>query len=155
MWFDEIGEAWLSAQPVHEILIRSREDLAATPMSFLLIHLAFNLGQSDTLARYPAALMGFAAVLLTYLCVRMFLGESTALVATFFMAISPLSIEYSREARNYALLQFATLLMVTAVFLRKKLGKGRAFFCCLHLRSVFACLLLAHIGIHGRRINLV
>lgn len=66
--------------------------------------------------RLPSVLLGAAAVPLVYLLARRWLSRRSALLAAAFLALSPLHIRYSREARAYALvtvefISFAILLL--------------------------------------------
>jgi hypothetical protein len=69
--------------------------------------------------RLPSVLLGAAAIPLVYALARRWLAPRSALVAAAFLALSPLHVRYSREARAYALVTvefigFAILLLRAA-----------------------------------------
>src|SRR6185436_5429128 len=60
-------------------------------------------GVSELSLRFPSALAGAATVVLVFLAGRHLVGARAALLAAMFVAVSPLHVDMSREARTYAL----------------------------------------------------
>jgi len=86
------------------------------PMQFHLWALSYFLfGDNDTAARIPSAVMGVAAVALTFV-LRRWLGRTGSLVAGALMLISPYMLFYSRYTREDPFVIPEALLMFWAVF---------------------------------------
>ena len=75
----------------------------------------FLFGDSDFSARVPVALMGVALVAFPYL-LRRWLGRSGALVASFFLLISPSIAYYSRYIRHDIPVILFSLIVIYAIF---------------------------------------
>lgn len=77
-------------------------------------------GHDEAAGRLPAALFGLAAIPLVFLCVdrsASMAGVASAII----LAVSPLHVYYSREARPYALLMLLTAALLLAL-LRQRIG---------------------------------
>ncbi len=79
------------------------------PLTLLYKLLAQTIGLSELRMRLPMLLGGTALVVLAILWIRTRMGEATSLVFGALLAISPLLVNYSRNARPYML----TLLLVS------------------------------------------
>lgn len=80
------------------------------PVIYILVHLSTELGaKSEFWVRFPSAFFGAAAVYYLYRLTRLWLGQRSALIAALLLAVSPLHIWYSQDARYYALLSVLTL----------------------------------------------
>jgi hypothetical protein len=81
------------------------------PLYHLLLHGWTRLaGDGDFAGRLLSALLGAAAIPITYLLARALFGRRTALVAALLAAVAPLYVVYSREAAMYALFLLLALL---------------------------------------------
>jgi hypothetical protein len=67
------------------------------------------LAGSDWWVRFPALLFGIGSVAVLMWWVRRFSGNIAALVAGFLLAVSPLHVEMSQEARPYTIFLFCAL----------------------------------------------
>ncbi|MCE5231276.1 glycosyltransferase family 39 protein [bacterium] len=88
------------------------------PLYFFLMHGWIALfGSSDAMLRLPSALAGIAALPLMFLAMRWLIPgrPSAALVATFLLAISPMHVYYSQEARSYSMQIFFELMAIAAL----------------------------------------
>jgi len=65
---------------------------------------------SEVACRSLSALFDIGTIYLIYRCGKILLNRKTALLAAVFYSLSPLAIWYSREAKNYTLLVFLSLL---------------------------------------------
>jgi mannosyltransferase len=75
-------------------------------------------GNQEIAGRFPSVLFGVFTIYFVYLIGKKLVNQKVAAVAAFFLAISPLAIYYSQEARMYS---FAAMLVAGAVwFLLKK-----------------------------------
>jgi uncharacterized membrane protein len=110
LWYDE-GVTWLLSQMSPLNLIRWTAADIQPPLYYLLVWLAARLfGPSEWALRFPSALFGLLAAPLLYLLARRLFSISTPylsvlpLLAAGLMAISPVMVYYSQEARMYTLL---------------------------------------------------
>lgn len=150
LWFDE---GW-SAQVATMEWTTLRNVLRTQPFPFYYatLHLWARLGSSEWMLRLLSAMAGTLCVPLLYEIVRFCLGRPSAGFAALILAISPLHIWYSQEARMYAL---GTLLALGATwaFLRA-LESGRwgwwGAYACLSALAMYAFYYTAFIWIaHG------
>lgn len=81
------------------------------PVYYSLLHILLPFGDSAWLLRVPSALGGAFAVPLVYVLGRRIAGEKVGLGAALLLATSSIQIRYSQEARSYALLTDAALII--------------------------------------------
>lgn len=105
LWQDEIGTLKHVASGGVSDLIWSVLDktLPAPPLHFLLVYLFSFLGSGDFLLRFPSAIFGILGVTAAYKLGEALFGRREGLLAAFLLALSPLHVRYSQEARAYAL----------------------------------------------------
>ena len=81
------------------------------PGFYLLLNLWTKIfGYSEVSARFPSVLFGVATIWIVYLLTKKLFSEKVGLLAAFLLAINPLHIYYSQEARMYAFAAFAVSL---------------------------------------------
>ncbi len=109
-WNDEGNTARLVERPVALIIEGAAGDIHP-PGYYLLLHVwrAF-AGESEFALRSFSALCGVLTVAVTAAAGRRVGGRRTALSAAFIVAVHPLSVYYSQEARMYSLLGLASAL---------------------------------------------
>ncbi|MHB0998960.1 MAG: glycosyltransferase family 39 protein [Armatimonadota bacterium] len=73
------------------------------PFYFLIVHYWFELGKSEFMLRFPSVIFGLASIPVMYALTNRLFGRRTALFAASIMALSPIHIWYSQEARMYTL----------------------------------------------------
>jgi mannosyltransferase len=95
-------------------------------------------GDSELAVRLPSLLFGCASIWVLFLIVRSWFGRKTAWVATVLMAISPVHIWYSHEAKNNMLLLLMTL--VTVYGLQRAWEGNRPYQWVLFILSALAAL---------------
>lgn len=95
------------------------------PLYFALMSVWMKLvhSRSEFALRIPAAVFGVLSVPVFYAIGKRLLGYRAALLASFFMAISVLHINHSREIRMYSLAVLASLLATYFMFLWLDHGK--------------------------------
>jgi uncharacterized membrane protein len=76
------------------------------PLYFLLLEGLIRLGQSETLLRLPSAIAGFLAIPVMWLVGVSLDKPKLGLVAAALLAVAPIHVWYSREARMYGLASF-------------------------------------------------
>lgn len=83
-------------------------------------------GFSEIALRMPSVIFGSLTVFLTYLLGKGLFNRKIGLLASFFLAIGPLHIYYSQEARMYSFSAFAATLASFCLF--KLLRGGKLFY---------------------------
>ena len=104
LWADEGNSVAMAGRTLAEISAAAAADIHP-PLYYWLLNLWVRVfGDSETALRSLSAIWGIILVWLVYqIAVRLF-DRRTALLATFFAAISPFLIYYSQEARMYEML---------------------------------------------------
>ena len=111
LWVDEVYDFLLANISVKSIVVMSLVTEVATPQDHLLLHLWMTLfGTSLFALRFLSLIFGVFAILMIYLLGRRLFNEEVGLISALILAISPLNIEYSQEARMYSLVVFLALL---------------------------------------------
>ena len=113
-WYDEVYSAILAAKDLGTVVTH----FGQTPTLYhILLHFWLYLGHSDIMIRLLSVVFGVMTLWVIYLVGKTLFDSRHGLLCAFLMAISPLHVWYSQEARMYSLL---TLLSVASVlfFLR-------------------------------------
>lgn len=113
VWLDEAASVGFAEPPLPALLDEVSRD-SNPPLYFVLLHFWLKLGQGDAWLRLPSVILGTMVVPVTALLGRALVGWRTGILASLFVAVSSLQIDYSQEARGYALL---TLLTVVSILL--------------------------------------
>jgi 4-amino-4-deoxy-L-arabinose transferase-like glycosyltransferase len=108
-WLDEafswgyakfsLGDLWREPIDVHP------------PVYYSLLHVLMWFGDSRWLLRAPSAVGGALAVPLIYLLGKRVAGQWVGIGAALLLATSAVAVQYSQEARSYALLTSAALVV--------------------------------------------
>lgn len=153
LWADEGAQYFIASAPTLDVFWQRLEQRTFhPPLSFLVSHVFLRLHHSDFFLRLPSVLFGVGSVVLAYGLVRQLTSVSIALVTAWVIAISPLHIWYSQEARMYAPLLFITLLstwvLVWAVETRRWYG-WVCYACTLALGLYVHVFIVLQIMVHG------
>jgi 4-amino-4-deoxy-L-arabinose transferase-like glycosyltransferase len=108
LWFDELLELDIAQGPFSQIepqLVRH----AAMPLDYYLLYPWVRLGRQESWVRFPALVFGTLAIPLAYLLGRHLFGTRVGYLAAALLAYDSFAVEYSQEARPYALLLCLTL----------------------------------------------
>ncbi len=93
-----------------------REHQGAAPLDFLILHWWINLvGETNLTVQVPAVVWAMLTIVLVFFIGRRLAGDATGLWAMFLLAISPLHIYFSQEARYYALFCFLSMATLWAI----------------------------------------
>jgi len=105
LWSDELVSWWAaSGENLGEVISRCVSCMATPPLSFLVEHVSVRLaGTSEWALRLPSALAGVAAVVVIFAVGRRMFGNAAGLVAAFLLAIHPVHLWFSTDARPYSL----------------------------------------------------
>jgi mannosyltransferase len=115
LWMDEAFSHLFATLPLDLAWQAMIVDAVHPPLYYLLLRPWLTLaGDSEFALRFPSALAGVLTVALLLRVGRDWLGERAAGWAAFLLALNPLHVWYSQEARMYALLGFLSLAVLAA-----------------------------------------
>jgi len=97
----------------------------------LLLHFILPLGNTEFMARLPAALFGLLSVLGIFLVGKLLFGKKEGIIAALFLAVSTHSIYFSQQARGYSGLMLFSLFSL--YFLLNALKENKMFFWVLYV----------------------
>lgn len=124
LWYDEGFSVYLARMSLGEITYRTAHDIHP-PLYYYLLHFwMLMFGSSEFALRFLSVLFGVLTVPLIYAVGKRLLGWSSGILAAALVAISPLFLWYSQEARMYTLVTFLCLLS-TYLLLRIMEGRGK------------------------------
>ncbi|MGC9356223.1 MAG: glycosyltransferase family 39 protein [Anaerolineae bacterium] len=104
IWLDESATAMFASGTVQEITSPGGDP--HPPLYYLIMHYWSDLGKGEFLLRLPSAIAGILTIPLMYWLVREWSDERAALVGAWLLALAPMHLWYSQEARMYALVTF-------------------------------------------------
>ena len=121
LWLDELHTSWVVDSSVNEIPTRSLEGNQSPVYFFLVWPIVAVLGQTELALRLISFLAGIAMVIVMgWIVRRLTQAWLPALLGSLLIAIDPFFVEYSQEARPYALLQLVVLIQM--YFFAKRTG---------------------------------
>ncbi|MBN1317293.1 MAG: glycosyltransferase family 39 protein, partial [Anaerolineales bacterium] len=114
LWADEIFTA-LFAGPDNDVATVIHNALStplpSPPLWFLITHLFVKvLGSNELVLRFPSVLAGTLCIPAIYMVGNELFNRRIALVGATLLAVSPIQIHFSQEARTYAAVVFLSLL---------------------------------------------
>ena len=113
LWLDEAASSMLARSDWHTFWSALLQRQANMAFYYLLlrewIRIPFSFAATDAGLRLLSVILGVAAVLLAYKIMLATSGARAAWIASFLLAINAFHIQYSQEARGYALVVFLTL----------------------------------------------
>jgi mannosyltransferase len=135
LWVDEFATLKIVTLPFAEILRAAAEVNFCPPLHFWLVNGVVSvLGVSETSLRLVSAVAGTLTIPVAWLLIRELTRSRTvALVSTALLAVNPLHIWYSQEARAYALLVLLGTSALLFLLLATRTGALRdwaGFVCC-------------------------
>jgi mannosyltransferase len=124
-WYDEAIAAQLSHASLHDLFRGIVKDNGNPPLYWMILHLwQKTWGDSESALRSLSVIFGVAAVPLLAILGQQIVNRSAGLFAAALLAISPLAIELSNEARVYALLHLLTIVSMLLFFSWVKRPRG-------------------------------
>ncbi len=108
LWLDEATSLFLARMDIPTLIAWTAHDIHP-PLYYILLHGWRVFGESEFALRSLSATAGLLAVGGIYLLGRTLFGQMTALLAALLLAVSPLHLWYSQEARMYALVTALSL----------------------------------------------
>lgn len=124
LWFDEAFSAYITQFNFAEIAAFTSADVHPPFYYWLLKVWEMLFGTSDLAIRSMSVFFGGVVIVLSYLLTRRLFGRLSAGVSLVFLALSPMLIRYSDEARMYtvaaAIILLATYVLVKATESNKR-----------------------------------
>lgn len=125
-WIDEVFQVRWASQTVPEI-VRNYGSVESefhryvqAPLSYLITHFFISEIDAEYYARLPSAIFGTLGVFALFLFGRQLLPFSPSLLAALFLALSPIDVWFSQEARWYSLWSVITTLSYLALVRAEK-----------------------------------
>ena len=122
LWYDEAISTWAAHQSPSQILEVSKDDNNFFSYYLLLHYWVGLFGDTEYSVRLPSALAGIFAIFVMYKVGCLLFGRNEALIASLILALSPLHVYYSQEARVYEIMTLLSLL--SFYFFLKVFGRG-------------------------------
>ncbi len=128
LWYDESFSAMISKKGVLDLInsVLGNSEESNPPLYYVLLHfwvLAF--GDSEFSLRFPSVIFGSASIIAVYVLGKLLFNKRAGIVAALIIAVSVFHIQYSQEARAYALM---ALLSVIFFYSLIKLTAGRRMY---------------------------
>lgn len=140
LWFDESYSVWVARHSVGWHISLSTQRIFP-PLYYLCLHFWLALGESEFIVRSLSAGIGLVSVVVIYLLGRQLFDKRVGFLSALLLAVSPLHIWYSQEARMYILV--AGLGLCSAYFMWLALREGRGWHWLAYVVST-ALLMNAH-----------
>jgi len=114
LWMDEIRQVnyYYNSQNFWRLVDNAAAQTQPPLDYFIGFYLLKYFSFSELLVRFPAFLFGLLSIPLAYFVTRLIADRSVALVSSVFVAFLPVLIQYSQEARPYAIFYFLVLCML-------------------------------------------
>ncbi|MEM7357448.1 MAG: glycosyltransferase family 39 protein, partial [Acidobacteriota bacterium] len=128
LFVDEAATWWFAQLTAAGRLAEQMSLEPTPPLYYALVGGVMQLfGESDLAMRLPSAIFGAAAIPMAFCFARALLGPRVAWIAALLLAIHPLHVFYSREARVYPLLLLLTLATLWALWRALEQSTRRAW----------------------------
>ena len=121
-YFDEAYSVWAAGHSAGWLIKVSTERIFP-PLYYLLLHFWLPLGKSEFAVRLLSVVFGLVSILGIYAVAKQLFDTRVGLLSALLLAISPLHLWYSQEARMYMVL--LTLGLCSVTFLLLSLREGR------------------------------
>lgn len=100
IWLDEATSIMIARMDVRTLIVWVAADIHP-PLYYLLLHAWIALGQSEFVVRSLSVLFSVGTVAVTWALARELFDSRVALFSALLLALSPLHVFYSQEARMY------------------------------------------------------
>ena len=116
LWYDELDATHIRLGNLTKTWIYSLEGVHLPMYIYFMFFWGRLFGDSEISVRMPPMIFGILSIVLAYYIVLKYADKKTALLTAFFLAVSPVHIWYSQEARPYAGLLFFLLLLAFSYY---------------------------------------
>lgn len=103
-WFDEAYTHWIARLPLSESWRAIVVDGVHPPLYYAVAKVALLLGQGEAAMRLPSAIFGALTVWVVFRLGARWAGSSAAWISALLLAVSPIHVWHSGDARMYSLL---------------------------------------------------
>jgi mannosyltransferase len=121
-YFDEAYSVWAARHSVSWLFALSTQRIFP-PLYYLLLHFWLLLGESEFAVRLLSVVLGLVSIVVIYALAKQLFDTRVGLLGAWLLAISPLHLWFSQEARMYMLV--LTLNLFSASFLLLVVREGR------------------------------
>ncbi len=104
LWADEMATVVISERDWVGVVKWTIDDRVHPPLYYLLMSPWMALGRSEAWLRYPSAMWGLLATALAYALGKRLGGRRMGVMGAVLLALSPLLLWHSRDARMYSML---------------------------------------------------
>jgi uncharacterized membrane protein len=122
LYFDEAYSVWAARHSVSWLFALSTQRIFP-PLYYLLLHFWLLLGESEFAVRSLSVVLGLVSIVAIYALAKQLFDTRVGLLSAWLLAISPLHLWFSQEARMYMLV--FTLNLCSASFLLLVVREGR------------------------------
>ncbi|MEM4724622.1 MAG: glycosyltransferase family 39 protein [Candidatus Hadarchaeum sp.] len=122
IWLDEVTSLIIARMDLRSEIAWAAADIHP-PLYYFALHAWLPAGETEFSLRALSAAFGVLAIAILYAFGRELFGPQTPLLAALLLALSPLHIWYSQEARMYSMV--ATLSLFSSYFLLLALRRGQ------------------------------
>ena len=116
LWYDELWSTRVMLSGLPDLIDHCVVDTSPAVYYFLMFGWIRMFGDSELSVRIPPLVFGLLSVALTCFLARRWLSERAALLSAFLLAVSPVHIWYSQEARPYSAGVFCVLAAILAFY---------------------------------------
>jgi len=109
LWWDEAFSITISEMDLHSLLRAVLDDRVHPPLYYLVLRLWLTLGQGEFVVRTMSAFFGVLGIAAMFAMAALAGDKRVGIVSAFALAISPMHLWYSQEARMYSLLVLLTI----------------------------------------------
>lgn len=130
LWYDEIFSVLWSSRDLAFLIGEGTRIETNPPLHFVILHGWMQLfGNSAVAVRVPSLVASILTVMATYALGRTLLDRRSALLGSLFLSLSAQSVDMAQEARPYAFVSLAAVIMLLAsarfLQLQEELGARR------------------------------
>jgi uncharacterized membrane protein len=109
IWLDEATSIIIARMNLPSVVAWAAGDIHP-PLYYLALHFWLRLGESEFAVRALSAVLGILTIGVAYALARELFDQRVGLLAALLLALSPLHVGYSQEARMYVMLTLWSLL---------------------------------------------
>ncbi len=151
LWIDE-GTTYSMVSRPWEAMIRLFAEEPNGLLYALLAHPFVNLGDSEWVLRLPSMIAAVLAVVALWWTARELELQRAALAAAALLALNPLAVKFSADARPYSIVVLVSCLSMAAVARAVRVGRARwwvAYAVCLVALAYLNALALLVVPVHA------
>lgn len=109
IWLDEATSIIIARMNLSSVVAWAAGDIHP-PLYYLTLHFWLYLGESEFVVRALSVVLGIVTIVVAYALARELFGQRVGLLSALLLALSPLHIGYSQEARMYVMVTLWSLL---------------------------------------------